>query len=74
MRREDEKVEKYSLQQYLYDAMRVRWLKEEKDALENEFGHLKWAQRRLRTVTIDLHITLTAMRRYEDLPQNRGLR
>jgi len=67
-------VQKYSLQQYMYDGLRVRLLKEELAALEGEFKSCTWAQRRARTVLVDLTTTLTAMRRYEALPQNRGER
>lgn len=65
-------VFKYSLQQYVYDGMRVNWLKQELAALEGEFKHCTWAGPRMRNVLADLMATTSRMRNYERLPQNRG--
>lgn len=64
--------QKYTLQQYMYDDWRVKKLVEEYHLLTTIYAQCRWSPARQRTVLTDIVATKEAMKRYEELPTNRG--
>lgn len=64
--------QKYTLQQYMYDNWRRKMLSEEYRLLTTLYAHCRWSPGRQKTVLTDLIATDEAIRRYEELPTNRG--
>jgi len=65
-------VKNYNLQRYLFDALQLKHLIEERDACTTQFAGCRWAVRR--AVELQDQITMIAdrMKAYENTPENRG--